>query len=162
MTDIVWKTDGWGLPKYKATYRDCFLTDRIKEDLERGKQMMENHTDLYHKAYNIVKTDMLASIDMKFRLTPKKIIHNGPATIVIWRDGEKTVVKLMEGDTYDEYAAFTAALAKRIFGSTGYVKRTLKDVTVEQDTKITKKDLHLLAIDENSLVNLAKRILNNK
>ena len=95
-------------------------------------------------------------------ITPKKIIHNGPATIVIWRDGEKTVVKLMEGDTYDEYAAFSAALAKKIFGSTGYVKRKLKDVTVEQDTKITKKDLHLLAIDENSLVNLAKRILNNK
>lgn len=41
----------------------------------------------------------------------------------------------MEGDTYDEYAAFTAALAKKIFGSTGYVKRTLKDVTVEKKKK---------------------------
>lgn len=112
------------------------------EESRRNETMEINHdnTTLYNEAYKRLRADYiprasLDQIDMKFRLTPKKIIHNGPATIVYWRDGEKTVVKLMEGDTYDEYAAFTAALAKKIFGSTGYVKRVLKDVTVEQKKK---------------------------
>ena len=34
-------------------------------------------------------------------LVTKKVIFNPPATIVIWEDGTKTIVKCMEGDTYD-------------------------------------------------------------
>ncbi len=48
----------------------------------------------------------------------KKIMHNGPATIVFWKDGTKTVVRLKDGDKYDPYAAFTAAVAKRLYGKT--------------------------------------------
>lgn len=118
---------------------DDEFVNALFEESRRNEIMETNHdnTSMCHEAYKRLRADYipLATIDMKFRLTPEKIIHNGPATIVYWRDGEKTVVKLMEGDTYDEYAAFTAALAKKIFGSTGYVKRTLKDVTVEQKKK---------------------------
>ena len=32
----------------------------------------------------------------------KKVIFNDPATIVLWDDGTKTVVKCSEGDTYSE------------------------------------------------------------
>ena len=32
----------------------------------------------------------------------KKVIFNDPATVVIWDDGTKTVVKCSEGDTYSE------------------------------------------------------------
>ena len=147
-------------------------------DSRRNEIMEINHdnTSLYHEAYKRLRADYMPSgiMDMEFLLTPKKIIHNGPATVVIWGDGEKTVVKLMEGDTYDEYAAFTAALAKRIWGSTSRVKRALKDATVEQKEKepefdslnillkhmMDKKDTEYLknAFD----VKLADRILNNK
>lgn len=34
-------------------------------------------------------------------LVAKKVIFNPPATIVIWEDGTKTIVKCMEGDGYD-------------------------------------------------------------
>ena len=62
-------------------------------------------------------------------LQPKRIIHSGPATIVFWEDGTKTVVKLSENDIYDEYDAFTAALAIKIFGSNSAVKKLIKNVT---------------------------------
>ena len=58
---------------------------------------------------------------------PKRIIVNGRATIVIWEDGTKTVVKCMEGTTPDVYSGFTAALAKRVYGSNTQIKKFLKE-----------------------------------
>ena len=63
---------------------------------------------------------------MDKRYKVKKILYNGPATIVYWADGEKTVVKCMEGDTFDPMAGFCAALAKRVYGSSGAVKQIIK------------------------------------
>jgi len=62
-------------------------------------------------------------------LKPVRIIHHGPATVVFWKDGTKTVVKLMEGDVYDEYNAFCAACVKKIYGSTGAVKNAMDAAT---------------------------------
>lgn len=66
---------------------------------------------------------------------PEKIIHNGPVTIVFWPDKTKTVVKCSENDIYDPFDAFTAALAKKIYGTTSSVKTMLKKVTIEQKPK---------------------------
>lgn len=63
-----------------------------------------------------VKTSEKEKKTMDFRV--KKIMHNGPATIVFWEDNTKTVVRLKEGDRYDPYAAFTAAVTKRLYGKT--------------------------------------------
>lgn len=74
--------------------------------------------------------------DMPFndarRFTVDKIYLNGSHTCVVWRDGTKTVVNCAEGDYYDEYAAFTAALAKRIYGNNTALKRMLEKKTVVQ------------------------------
>ena len=57
---------------------------------------------------------------------PKKIIYNGPATIVFWKDGTKTVVKCHEGTENNHYNAFCAALAKKILGNNSKVNRIVK------------------------------------
>ena len=64
--------------------------------------------------------------------TPKRILRHGPATIVFWKDGTKTIVKLSEGEEDNEYSAFTAALAIRIFGSNSKLKKMVKKLTEEQ------------------------------
>ena len=46
----------------------------------------------------------------------KKVIFNGPATIVIWGDGTKTVVKCKDGDSYSKWAGFAMCIAKRLYG----------------------------------------------
>lgn len=61
------------------------------------------------------------------QITPRKVIFSGPKTIVIWEDGTKTIVGCAEGQEYDEYAGFCAALAKKIFGTTSKVKRMIKN-----------------------------------
>lgn len=50
----------------------------------------------------------------------KDIIFNPPATVVLWEDGTKTVVKCSENDKFDRYAGFSAAVMKKLFGSTMY------------------------------------------
>ncbi len=48
----------------------------------------------------------------------KEVISNGPATIIFWNDGTKTIVKREIDDEDDLYDAVANALAKKIFGST--------------------------------------------
>lgn len=45
-----------------------------------------------------------------------KVIFNGPATVVIWGDGTKTVVKCADGDSYSKWAGFAMCIAKRLYG----------------------------------------------
>lgn len=47
---------------------------------------------------------------------PKDVIFHPPATIVYWEDGEKTIVKCMEGDEFSPEVGLAMCLAKYIFG----------------------------------------------
>lgn len=47
----------------------------------------------------------------------KNVIFNPPATIIMWEDGTKTVVKAQEGDTFDPEAGFAMAVIKKAFGN---------------------------------------------
>lgn len=66
----------------------------------------------------------------------KRIIFNGPATIVFWEDGTKTVVKISEDDIrdgkFDIYTGVSYAIAKKLFGTNSAFKR-------EVDRKITER-----------------------
>ena len=50
-----------------------------------------------------------------YELKIKDVIFNPPATIVFWSDGSKTIVKCMEGDTFDKETGLAMAICKRIF-----------------------------------------------
>ena len=65
----------------------------------------------------------------------KKIIKSGPCTIVIWQDGSKTIVRLREGEKDDEFAAFSAAVVKKLYGSNSAVSRMIKKKTFVQEKK---------------------------
>lgn len=60
------------------------------------------------------------------KYTPKKIYYNNPVTVVFWEDDTKTTVRLHEGDEYNEYSAFCAALAKKIFGNNSHLTKIVK------------------------------------
>lgn len=47
----------------------------------------------------------------------KKVIYNDPATIVLWNDGTKTVVKCMEGDTFSKEMGLAMCICKKVLGS---------------------------------------------
>ncbi len=66
---------------------------------------------------------------------PVKIIKSGPVTVVFWEDGTKTIVRCAKDEVLDDYDAFTAALAKKVYGSNTHVKKIIKAVTAEQKKK---------------------------
>lgn len=52
----------------------------------------------------------------------QRVIHHAPATIILWDDGDKTIVKCSAGDTYDPEKGFMLAYLKHIYGHTGLRK----------------------------------------
>ena len=70
---------------------------------------------------------------------PKRVLYRGDRTIVFWDDGDKTIVKLGDGETFDEYAGFCAAFTKKMFGSAHRAKKFLDTVKVHQKPKKTKE-----------------------
>lgn len=50
-------------------------------------------------------------------LTPERVIFNPPATIVIWKDGTKTVVKAQD-DRYDRMTGVALCYMKKALGNT--------------------------------------------
>ena len=59
--------------------------------------------------------------DTDYRLYPRRIIRNGGATIVLWEDGTKTVVKC-HGDEYDAEKGLAMALARKVWGRCGTMR----------------------------------------
>lgn len=59
--------------------------------------------------------------------TVSNVIFSGPATTIIWGDGEKTTVKVADGQPFDKYAGFCAAVVKRLFGSSAAAKKVMDD-----------------------------------
>lgn len=76
-------------------------------------------------------------------VTPKPyeidhIVKNGPAMVVFWMDGTKTIVKRKEGEKDDDYLAFCAALAKKIYGNNSRVKRIVDNIHDETKKPVKK------------------------
>lgn len=56
---------------------------------------------------------------------PKKAIYSGPATVVLWADGTKTVVKCSDEDAYAPEVGFLWALAEKVYGSKSQVDKVM-------------------------------------
>lgn len=52
----------------------------------------------------------------------KDIIINDPATIILWKDGTKTVVKCQPDDTFDPGTGIAMAILKKLYGNSGFYK----------------------------------------
>lgn len=59
------------------------------------------------------------SVDSNRQIVPniKKVIFNEPATIVLWSNGDKTVVKCQDGDKFDKEKGLSLAVMKYVFGN---------------------------------------------
>lgn len=84
----------------------------------------ENHLSVIQESKNETNTPSYISIYDRFSI--KKVIFNGPKTIIIWKDGTKTIVSCCDGDTYDKYAGFCAAVTKKMFGTSSNIKKIIE------------------------------------
>ena len=70
----------------------------------------------------------------------KKVIFNNPATIVIWGDGTKTVVKC-NGEKFDPEKGLAMAISKKFLGNNqGYYYEIFKKWLPKKEKKRSKKN----------------------
>lgn len=55
-----------------------------------------------------------------------RVIFNDPATIIIWKDRSKTVVKRSDDDIWDPEKGFCMAIIKKLYGHTSFIKRFME------------------------------------
>lgn len=65
-----------------------------------------------------------------FSIKPTKVIFNGPATIVFWDDGTKTVVKCTERETFDYEKGVALCYMKKFLGNDNSFKHIFKKFNV--------------------------------
>lgn len=101
----------------------CRLQDHIK--MAQGlSKINENSVYGLHADPAIFDEEFLAV--RRDHIKPVKVIFNNPATIVLWSDGTKTVVKRQKGDRYNKETGFALCYLKKFCG--GNTSRGLNDI----------------------------------
>lgn len=70
----------------------------------------------------------------------KNVIFNDPATIVIWSDDSKTVVKCQPGDTYSKELGLAMCISKKFLGNKGNFNEEFKKWIPEEPTEKIDED----------------------
>lgn len=70
--------------------------------------------------------------------TPERVLRSGNRMIVFWEDGTKTIVKRAEDEVDSDYAAFTAALGIKLFGSNSALKRIITEAQKPKKKGVSK------------------------
>ena len=75
----------------------------------------------------------------------KDVIFNESATIIIWKDGTKTVVKCQEGEDYDPEKGLAMAISKKALGNKGnyceVFKKWLPEEEKVNDGRVSSNEL---------------------
>lgn len=75
-----------------------------------------------------------------YSFKPKKVIFNGPATIVIWKDGTKTIVKRRECEEDDREKAIMYCILKKMCGNKAAMDKYLKLFLKEESNDEEKEE----------------------
>lgn len=104
-------------------------TERIKTKNDSVAAMVDGFV-----AYNNMGSYFLGTRPDYNRLPDiKNVIFNDPATIVFWSDGSKTVVKVQDGDEYDEEKGLAMAISKKALGNQGNYCNVFKKWLPKED-----------------------------
>lgn len=81
------------------------------------------------------------TVEKKFPVLPeiKQVIFNDPATVVVWSDDVKTVVKCQKGDTFDKEKGLAMAICKRLYGNESNFNNLIKKWTEPKTKKAERQ-----------------------
>ena len=148
------------------------IRDSCNRWVSRHKLVTYTHAELasildqVKRKYNLEVKDYIRTYELDLSLYPyfksnttnttklpeiKDVIFNEPATIIIWKDGTKTVVKCQEGEGYDPEKGMAMAISKKALGNKGnyceVFKKWLPEEEEVNDGRVSSNDLRK-AFDE--------------
>ena len=101
------------------------ISEESKKEKE-GNTMPTNYNKMFLGTGNLY---------FRFKAEIKNVIFNNPATIILWNDGTKTVVKCREGEVYDPEKGLAMAIAKKFLGNQGNYHDTFKKWLPKEEKK---------------------------
>lgn len=130
MQDFVWPINHYigtiiGINPLYMSYTILADAGKLFENIygEDILYVIEGETDMYLKKvskYGYIAEDIF--VPSKSMEDIKKVIFNNPATIVYWKDGTKTVVKVLEGEQYSKWSGLALCVCKKMFCDNDTVK----------------------------------------
>lgn len=131
--------DGSGISNY-----ECSWNPKMSRDVGRIVTITEQRVDRKKPAYRVKETDWsyderglraLSSADYI-----KKIILNDPATIILWEDGTKTVVKTHNED-FDAEKGIAMCFMKKACANNGSFNNVFKKwITADMQKKVLESE----------------------
>lgn len=91
----------------------------------------------------------------------KRVIFDGPATVVFWTDGSKTVVKCTDNDSYSYEVGVAMATLKKIFGESYSKYRHDVDKAIDAELERQEKKKEITKKDAAGLVQIANAIMDS-
>lgn len=128
---------------YPVSINECDLKNSDDDFLDAMRYCYNDIVSLEkYKASMELRVDIPGMID--------RVIFNDPATIIIWKDGSKTVVKRSDDDIWDPEKGFCMAIIKKLYGHTSFIKRFM-----EPD-----EEMSILTVEEacENLKNFGKKL----
>ena len=90
----------------------------------------DDFIDAMRYYYNDIGTVKKCSASMEIKVDIPgmidRVIFNDPATIILWKDGSKTIVKRSDDDVWDPEKGFCMAVIKKLYGHTSFIKRFME------------------------------------
>lgn len=106
---------------------------------EDCKQMTAMETAIENARKAIERDWIRQPVNKFFDIKSIEVSVDHRTVVVVWMDGETTKVVRSENDPDDIYMAFTAALAKKLYGSNSAIKRTISKKVNQHKPKEKKE-----------------------
>lgn len=122
---IRFKKNGY-VAAYVYEYRDDTTMDTF---IAFFRSRLECFLSELEKQMGVLRCEPMTHVFTRYRrdydYEYDKVIFNDPATIVLWKDGTKTIVKCGENDTYDKEKGLALCFMKKALGNKS---RNLNDI----------------------------------
>lgn len=150
--EIEINNDGWGKPRE-------YIVDMNQVRTENDITIKLN--TIFDHLFG-ADTSGLTKVNPHLSKLPaiEDVIFNGPATIVKWSDGTKTIVKCCEDDLFDPEKGLAMAISKKALGNLKEVKKWTKKYEKPDIVLDFKCGTMTTAEAVANLKNAAKHMLN--
>ena len=107
---------------YDDAVLDYLLSDLIQQKAKEAMKAIDKETKrIEHLRIDAINANI------------KNVIFNDPYTIILWKDGRKTIVKCQPGDVYDKEKGLALALVKHFMHDSNYFNTIFKKWLPEDD-----------------------------
>lgn len=134
MSDLIFCNGTW-LRVTEAAYEANYRETSVTLECVPVKHISESHYVVAPRGNG--KSNMVLCDTFEI----EKVIFNKPATIVLWKDGTKTVVKCSEYDLYDPQTGLLMCIAKKAYGNGGRFNDVIREHVTENPLVKAVRDM---------------------